>query len=506
MKVASKLKLIIFLSGTLTLICFATGMHYMYSWSLVSDQLGHSQALAQSTSEDFEQLLREKVKTALTLANTPLLKQALTESNHSYQSLSQSSRERTITRLDNKWRESTTENDPFILQYTDNRVSKYLKKQLATLEGEYGEIFVTNKYGALVASTNKLTTFAHGHKYWWQEAYHQGQGNIFFDDRGHDASVQGYVLGLVVPVMGENGLLGILKCNLNILGAINRLITQAESHLLGKFQLVRSGGAILSSSRAQPLSSQLPSAISNRLGKAQKGAFQFQETDQNKLIGFADISLTSGQNDLRFGGTMASIDHAQGNRGESWFVLNMIEMRKVLEPVYFTTGLMAIAVIFVLLVLAIAAHILGGRISRPLEEVTQKSRRIAAGDFHVRINRDRKDEIGQLIKAFNQMAEELSQNTTSIAALEKEVALRKQSEAEKEELINELRQALSEVKELQGLLPICSFCKKIRDDQGYWNHVDSYIVNHSNAELTHSICPECSQREYPELDLYDDAF
>jgi hypothetical protein len=61
----------------------------------------------------------------------------------------------------------------------------------------------------------------------------------------------------------------------------------------------------------------------------------------------------------------------------------------------------------------------------------------------------------------------------------------------------ELEKALSEVKQLSGLLPICSSCKKIRDSQGYWNQIESYIRERSEAEFTHSICEECAEELYP---------
>ncbi len=61
----------------------------------------------------------------------------------------------------------------------------------------------------------------------------------------------------------------------------------------------------------------------------------------------------------------------------------------------------------------------------------------------------------------------------------------------------ELRDALEHIKTLQGILPICSFCKKIRDDQGYWDQVEVYITKHSNAEFSHGICPECMKKHYP---------
>ncbi|MBI4966291.1 MAG: hypothetical protein HY913_23635 [Desulfomonile tiedjei] len=70
---------------------------------------------------------------------------------------------------------------------------------------------------------------------------------------------------------------------------------------------------------------------------------------------------------------------------------------------------------------------------------------------------------------------------------------------EKDNLIIQLEHALSEVKTLSGLIPICSACKRIRDDKGYWNQIESYIRDHSDAEFSHSICPDCQQRLYPDL-------
>ncbi len=75
----------------------------------------------------------------------------------------------------------------------------------------------------------------------------------------------------------------------------------------------------------------------------------------------------------------------------------------------------------------------------------------------------------------------------------------KQAQEEREKLIAELQQAMSDVKVLSGMLPICASCKKIRDDKGYWNRIEAYIGKHSNAQFSHGICPECARKLYPEL-------
>ena len=81
----------------------------------------------------------------------------------------------------------------------------------------------------------------------------------------------------------------------------------------------------------------------------------------------------------------------------------------------------------------------------------------------------------------------------------KEITDRKHAEAERENLIKELQEALKNIKTLRGLLPICASCKKIRDDKGYWNGLETYIHQHTEAEFTHGICPECMRKLYPGL-------
>ena len=85
-----------------------------------------------------------------------------------------------------------------------------------------------------------------------------------------------------------------------------------------------------------------------------------------------------------------------------------------------------------------------------------------------------------------------------ISAIERDITARRGEEAERLKLIHELTDALGNIKTLKGLLPICSSCKKIRDDKGYWQKVESYISEHTQAEFTHGICPDCVRRVYPE--------
>lgn len=79
-----------------------------------------------------------------------------------------------------------------------------------------------------------------------------------------------------------------------------------------------------------------------------------------------------------------------------------------------------------------------------------------------------------------------------------EDALR-EKEKEQEKLISQLQEALSEIKTLKGFIPICASCKKIRDDEGYWNQLEAYISEHTDAVFSHGICPECAEGFWTEL-------
>jgi PAS domain-containing protein len=78
----------------------------------------------------------------------------------------------------------------------------------------------------------------------------------------------------------------------------------------------------------------------------------------------------------------------------------------------------------------------------------------------------------------------------------RDVTVRKHQEMEREHMLRELQDAMANIKTLSGLLPICSSCKKIRNDKGYWQQVETYIMSHAEIRFTHGICPECTDKLY----------
>ena len=131
------------------------------------------------------------------------------------------------------------------------------------------------------------------------------------------------------------------------------------------------------------------------------------------------------------------------------------------------------------------------KVIRPIRRLTESVNSLAREELNIDVPfLFTQNEIGDMAK--------------SLDIFKKNIIQRRRAEAEKEKLIIELEEALSNVKQLSGLLPICANCKKIRDDQGYWNQLESYIGDHSEVEFSHSICQECAEKLYPTLDIYGD--
>ncbi|MBN1906249.1 MAG: GAF domain-containing protein [Deltaproteobacteria bacterium] len=112
-------------------------------------------------------------------------------------------------------------------------------------------------------------------------------------------------------------------------------------------------------------------------------------------------------------------------------------------------------------------------------------------------NSDFNDDDAKIATSFGELAAIALQNSRN---LDKRII----AEIEREKVILELNQALSDVKRLSGLLPICSYCKKVRDDKGYWTQIEAYIHEHSEADFSHSICNECMEKYYPDMDTPDE--
>jgi PAS domain S-box-containing protein len=121
------------------------------------------------------------------------------------------------------------------------------------------------------------------------------------------------------------------------------------------------------------------------------------------------------------------------------------------------------------------------------------------GGWNGELYNRRKDSSEFLVELWTSPVSDEAGTPVAFVGVARDITERKRTEKEQEDLINNLKEAIAEVKTLSGLLPICSSCKKIRDDQGYWTQVETYIAKYSDATFTHGLCPDCLKEYFPEV-------
>lgn len=135
-----------------------------------------------------------------------------------------------------------------------------------------------------------------------------------------------------------------------------------------------------------------------------------------------------------------------------------------------------------------------------LEQTIEKLQEL---NNHLQTEYEKRTEIEKELQAYRNNLESLIRERTdelmkTNEMLKTEVLERQTIDEDRKKLVDDLQEALNNIKTLKGLIPICSSCKKIRDDQGYWNDVEIYISENSDIEFSHSLCPDCLKKHYPD--------
>jgi len=131
-----------------------------------------------------------------------------------------------------------------------------------------------------------------------------------------------------------------------------------------------------------------------------------------------------------------------------------------------------------------------------LHEIPELLERIASGErivHHETVRRRKNSDYINVSLTISPIRDD-SGSIIGASTIARDITERERVRKEREELITELREALANVRTLKGLLPICAWCKKIRDDRGYWQQIEAFIREHSEAHFSHGICPACAQK------------
>ncbi len=423
MKLKHKLFLSIIIIGFLVITVGLISFDTYTKNETVNLEIKNNAKNVEYISKTVENNLVELIRLTNTLTSNDTIKDALISSNNDFASLSLNDREQTINDLNTLWMNTDDINDPFIQARMDNDVAAFLISQQEEYPDLYGEIFLTNKYGVMISTTGKLTTLAHAQKYWWQGAYDGGEGIVYLDDRGYDDSVEGYVLGIVVPIYGDDGeIIGILKSNFNIANIFEGSVASFDAlNQTGDYYVVRTKGLIVNGNEITPLTESINESVIPYLSSGKVESKELKIDNNDQFLAIAPIEITFNSSTVLFGGSYESIDHTAGNLGEGWSIVYLADKAAVLSETNNNLARLIIISFSLLLVIGIAALFIGQLLSKPFILLNDYINEVASGKLLKKDLKISSDEVGELMVSFNKMIDNLQLTLTSKEKLEKEI-------------------------------------------------------------------------------------
>ncbi len=442
------------IAGVMVIVGFIVAMplltyHYLDAKeSTINQKLKDIEKTALKTAHHMENHFIGQINICRSISSTPLIQDVLKESNRAYSSLSEAERQKRIETFNKKWIGTNDLTDPFVVQHIHNTTAVYLKSLQEISPGKYGEIFLTNRYGTTIATTGKLTTLSHSHKYWWKAAFNHGKGKIVLDDRGFDSSVKGAVLGVVVPIKKDGVIAGIIKFNINIKNSLTDIIEDYSDRQL-KVLIARTKGLIVASPELEPLSDNLPKNIIRFLQFGGKQSMVAEISSELYFVATSPIELTVNSDPVSFAGTYQSPDHTKGNQGEGWHIVVLIGKHSVLKALSSSFELVRRLLIASIIGIILVAIIISRWITRPIRSLIWVARQLGQGNLEVEIETYKHNEIGMLSDSLRKMAADLKSTLVSKDQLKIKVEEVKKAE---ESLLDANQQLLATLQAIPDLV------------------------------------------------------
>ncbi len=419
MKISAKLSIFLILAAFIPLMVV----------SLVSLKLGQSalknnigqgyKMLAKEKAIAIERLFEDRINEVKELTYFPQIIAAVKQANASYQGKQPLD---VILPLDEEWikNKGRTKTADAIQR---NSPTKFLKQyQKLDLE-RYGEIFITDRYGANVAMTNITSDYYQADEGWWQGAFNAGEGGVYLDDRGYDDSVGTLVVGIVLPIKDREEVIGIFKINYKVQSILD-IVSQTDTGKSSRVYLVRlHNGEVVVGSGAKNL---------EQLGKERLSFYKMDDwmesvyANSATILAYAKVSTKLNQRELVAGEARGIYDsHWQSTQ---WLVIIELDQDEAFKPIDQMAQLFVYIGVTALLSIILMVWYLARSITVPLRNLAQGTEIIGAGDLEHRLATDAKDEIGDLSRAFDAMTKRLQSSTATLSSLQEEVEARRLAE------------------------------------------------------------------------------
>ncbi|MDH3392706.1 MAG: HAMP domain-containing protein [Desulfobulbaceae bacterium] len=368
-----------------------------------------------------------------------------------------------------------------------DRLGHILSDALTSID-DFICISVYSPAGVVVVSTDPALV---GDKHFDQEFFDrcrtQNTADYFFRDR--DGKLRLYLSG---PLYLEKRFIGVIVVTSRVDNLLSLVRDYSGLGNTGETLLVKRNG-----------SADSVFLLPTRFGKEEAvGQVLSSEKNYAATHAYAEEKFITDSIDYREQPVLAVARQVEAT---GWGMVVKIDKDEAYASVdYLRRMLLMMVILAVVVILGVALYIANG-FSGPIDHLATVAEKIAGGDLSLKAEVTSVDEVGVLARSFNKMVDSLLQTSSDLEVkvdqLQAEVVAREQSESEKERLIGELQDALTEIKTLKGIMPICASCKKIRDDKGFWSQIEAYVSAHSDVEFSHGLCPDCAKTLYPEIDL-----
>lgn len=366
-----------------------------------------------------------------------------------------------INALDTTWR-SAADESPLIRNVIDSTLADELR-EFREISPQHVELFVTDRFGANIAATNRTSDYYQADEDWWQAAYNNGDGSAYIGQPDFDSSSQTFALIIAIPLFSENELVGILRSTLEV-STVVRLLEAERFGETGRIDLRINKADLLGT---ELLTQDERSALMAISGPYEKISYN----GMPNLV--SEVQVRPSENNP-YGNAISQL---------GWSVIAHQNLGEALRPVenqIRTTTLIALAVLLGAIVLGVFA---AQRVAAPLVDLTHTARQISAGDLAARAIIQTEDEIGTLAGTFNEMNNQLGR---ILAGLEQRVAertievetAREQSEKRAQELqaISEISRIISTEQRLETLLALITRLVSERFD---FYHVGIFLLDNA---------------------------
>ncbi|MFT3892836.1 MAG: GAF domain-containing protein [Anaerolineales bacterium] len=425
---------------------------YQITSAQITERVGENLAAsADGMALEITSNLDDGINTLQTLSLTKFLQE--TSQNSSAAGTSNVS---TLISVDKQWA-AADDSSPLVKRVLNNGLSEELSKFQKQFP-EYVEVFVTDKYGAIIASTNRTSDYYQADEEWWQSAWNNGRGNIYVSQPEFDQSSNTMSINLAMPINAANSteLVGVLRATLDVsslLQVVDNVDVGETGHadLIFRDQTYKAGEMGLT-----PVDPKEMNGAKPFLGSYGKTNFEGVPS----LLTLIPVNAHT-------------LKHKNIVDQLGWFVLIHQTIDEATQPVTITTRTILLSAFVLVLLAALAALGMAQFLSGPIVRLTAVAEQIAAGEINAQAEAEFGDETGSLAKAFNTMTDRLRE---ILSGLEQRVAARTRNL----ELAAEVGRAVSQVRDLDVMLK--EACELILKEFNLY-YVQVYLTDANGSRL-----------------------